>query len=78
MKTIELTAPSVWASYLFYDDAFALSEGEDHTIDAWRIEHGAWQAIACEDAGFMRWHDAAGYALAADCQKYTFTVREDV
>jgi len=72
MEFIQLTAPSAWASYLFYGDKSGLCEGEEHSIDAWAVLEGIGWAVDTEDAGFMKYHDAHNYALAADCQLYTF------
>lgn len=74
MDTIELTAPSHWACYLFYGDASGLEDADIEACDSWLKAEGVSRAIDCKDAGFMRWHDAAHYALAADCQTYTFFV----
>jgi hypothetical protein len=69
---IQCTAPSAWASYLINDDATGLDDGESAIIDAWLEYNQLGHCYDCEDAGFLHRHDASGYALAADCQLYTF------
>lgn len=76
MQFVKLTAPSIWASYLFDNDTSGLYEGEQHDIDAWAAIHSIGWAVDAEDAGFMKYHDAACYAQAADCQLYTFHTLE--
>jgi hypothetical protein len=34
--------------------------------------------VSCDDAGFMRWHDAAQFGvLASDCRTYTALIERD-
>jgi len=68
------TAPSSWASYLINGDASGLDDGEEAAADAW-IDSLGWGApTGCEDAGFIAYHDAHQFALASDCQVYSFLV----
>ena len=73
--TIEkATAPSAWASYLINGDASGLDDGEEDAVDAWIESLGWGSPTDCEDAGFIAYHDAHQFALAADCQTYSFLV----
>jgi hypothetical protein len=69
---IQCTAPSAWASYLINDDPGDLEDSEITTINKWLTANNLGYCVDCEDAGFLHRHDASGYALAADCQTYTF------
>lgn len=68
------TAPSHWASYLINGDATGLEPDDIEACDAWLKFDAMGSPVSCEDAGFMRWHDANRFALACDCQTYTFLV----
>ena len=71
--TVEYTAPSAWASYLVNADASGLEDGEIAQCDAWIKGIGLGAPVACEDAGFIAYHDARDTgALPADCQTYAF------
>ena len=75
LTTIEVTAPSAWASYLINGDASGLDDSEQSKCDAFVEGYCAPYtcAIGCEDAGFIHHHDAYSYCpLSADCQRYTF------
>ena len=72
MKTIALTAPSVWAPYLINGDGSGLDQADMLACDDWMESNGLPLPVACEDAGFRCHHDADVYALAADCQTYAF------
>ena len=74
LQVYKLTAPSCWASYLINHDASGLDDWEEADCDNWLRAKGLGWPCDCEDAGFMWRHDASGYALAADCQEYTFLV----
>lgn len=74
METITATAPSHWAPYLINGDDSGLDARELLTIDAWLANSGLGMPVSCEDAGFCWHHDAMPFALAADCQTYTFLV----
>jgi hypothetical protein len=69
-----LTAPSHWATFLFYGDETGLEEGEAETITNWLAFQGVGSPVSCEDADFMKYHDACRIALASDCQEYTFLI----
>lgn len=70
------TAPSHWASYLINGDSSGLEPDEKAQADKFAQWLGALPC-GCEDAGFMRTHDAmrACGTLAADCQTYTALIR---
>ena len=70
-----LTAPSHWASYITNGDASGLTAKEKAQCDAWLAAEDAGSCVSCEDAGFMWRHDACRYAIASDCQEYTFLKR---
>ena len=77
MKTITLTAPAHWACYLIYDDASGLDDEDQRACDLFfRSQFGRKGAICvdAEDVGFVAWHDARAYALAADCAEFTFII----
>jgi hypothetical protein len=78
MKTVVLSAPKDWASYLIYDDASGLDDNEIAACDAWLKAEFSRQSHYCVDSvevGFMRYHDAGRfYPLAADCAEYTFII----
>ena len=73
-KVQTLTAPSHWATYLFYGDDSGLDDNEAAKIDAWLACEGVNSPVSCDDAGFIRYHDASRFALASDCQEYTFLI----
>lgn len=73
IETMECTAPSAWASYLVNGDASGLEDTDIEQCDAWLAAMPDWFVVSCEDAGFMRVHDAYPHCpYAADCQTYTF------
>ena len=77
MKIITLTAPSHWASYLINGDATGLDDCDINDCDRWlrsEFGRGGFSCVDAIDAGFMRWHDAGHYALAADCSEFTFII----
>jgi len=74
MTTIELTAPSFWASYLINGDASGLNAAEKLACDDWIKCQAIGYPASCEDAGFVRIHDANVFAFPCDCQTYTFLV----
>lgn len=76
LKVETATAPAWWACYLINGDDSGMESGEAASIDRW-IESMGWGlpcSIEEEDAGFMRFHDASAFALAADCVTYVFLV----
>ncbi|UUV43175.1 hypothetical protein RCCWILLIS_3 [Rhodobacter phage RcCWillis] len=76
-KVETATAPSAWASYLINGDDSGLDDGESATVDAWVARMGWGAPVSCDDAGFLWWHDARQEChLGADCQEYSFLVRE--
>jgi hypothetical protein len=75
MRTVQLTAPSVWASYLINGDASGIDAEEIAAADAWLTREGLPTPVDCEDAGFRWRHDAfEELPLGADCQLYSFLV----
>jgi len=75
LTVIKATAPSSWASYLINGDASGIDDTERNACDAWIAREGMGMPVDCEDAGFIRIHDADLEApFAADCQTYTFLV----
>jgi hypothetical protein len=77
MKTITLTAPSHWASYLINYDDSGLSAEDIKACETWlKFQFSRRPAICvdAEDVGYMVWHDAKLYALPADCCEYTFLI----
>jgi hypothetical protein len=71
-QLLTLTAPSAWASYLINGDVSGLEENEVTAIHAWLTAEGLGYCVDCNDAGFLAYHDASSFALAGDCQTYTF------
>ena len=75
MQTLEITAPSHWASYLINGDASGLEPEDKAACDAWIKREGVGIPVSCEDAGFRGKHDAyPELPLGADCQTYVFLI----
>jgi len=76
MKIIKATAPSAWATYLINGDDSGISAQDKAAADAFvSREFEGYSPASCEDAGFIKFHDArAECPLAADCQTYTALV----
>lgn len=75
MKTLTLTAPSAWAPALVNCDYSGLDKTEIGALNTFLALNGVSFAdcLHCEDAGFIRQHDAiAQWPYAADCQRYVF------
>lgn len=73
MTVTKRTAPSSWASYLINGDASGIEDSDKREADAWIAGEALGMPVSCEDAGFMRGHDAMWAChYAADCQEYTF------
>lgn len=72
LEPVTATAPSHWASYFINGDASGMAAAERIQADAFAEWLGG-SIVTCEDAGFMRSHDAMRVcgALASDCQIYT-------
>ena len=69
------TAPSAWASYLINGDASSLDEQDIVDCDHWMALEKLGIPVSCEDAGFMKYHDAFHVIkVSADCQEYTFLI----
>ncbi len=71
LEPIEGTAPSHWAPYLINGDSSGMEQDDIRQADAFVQWLGA-TPVSCEDAGFLRRHDAYFVCgtLAADCQTY--------
>lgn len=77
LKQITITAPSAWASYLINGDSSGLEDEDIKACDKWIEREGVGGPCSCEDAGFIKWHDAYNeMPLAADCQEYLFLYEE--
>jgi hypothetical protein len=77
LNTIELIAPSHWATVFFYGDTSGLEDNEEQAIDAFLEREGVGHCLNCEDYGFVTWHDARReFPYASDCQTYTFELLE--
>jgi hypothetical protein len=72
IHTIELTAPSSWASYLINGDSSGMDIEDKKACDAWLAYENLSFPVSCDDAGFIKNHDAQRFALASDCQTYSF------
>lgn len=73
MEIYKFTAPSAWASYLFNGDSSGLEDSDIRACDRWIDRLNLGDPVDCEEAGFLRYHDASyEMNLAADCQTYTF------
>jgi hypothetical protein len=71
------TAPSSWASYLINGDDSGMEPQDKEACDKWIASLGHGSPCDCEDAGFMWYHSARVFCpFGADCQSYTFLVRE--
>lgn len=70
-ETLTGTAPSHWASYFINGDASGMEDDEIAAADKFADWLGG-SIVSCEDAGFLKYHDAhAFYPYAADCQTYS-------
>lgn len=77
MPTVKLTAPSAWASYLINNDASGMDDSDKAQCDAWLMREGLAAPVDCEPAGFCWHHDASEECqLGADCETYTFLIRD--
>lgn len=79
MKQVSYTAPSAWASALINCDYSGLAPEDVKACNTWLAMNGLSFAdcVACEDAGFLWSHGAfEQMPLGADCQNYTFLIRE--
>ena len=74
METIEIFAPSHWASALINLDYSGLSKDDIIQLNNFLCEHdlSIHDCLDCEDSGFMWEHDASHITGGADCQKYIF------
>jgi hypothetical protein len=73
MRTLTLTAPSHWASYLINIDSSGLDDDEVRVIHRWLDANDVSFPVSCDDAGFRWFHDASRFfSKGADCQTYTF------
>lgn len=75
MKTTTLIAPSAWASAIINGDYSGLERNEIAALNTFLAREGVSFAdcLTCEDAGFVRLHDAyREVPFPADCQAYTF------
>lgn len=72
-RAVRATAPSAWASYLINGDDSGIDEEDRKAADEWIADIGLGAPVSCDDAGFVRYHDAYAFCpLAADCQEYLF------
>lgn len=72
-RAVRATAPSAWATYLINGDESGIDEEDRKACDAWIASIGLGSPVSCDDAGFIRYHDAYEFLpLAADCQEYLF------
>ena len=75
LEPITATAPSHWAPYLVNGDDSGMESYEAREADAFAAWLGG-SIVSCEDAGFLRHHDAQQFGtLAADCQTYTALIK---
>ena len=74
-KSIEVTAPASWASYLINDDNSGLELGDikqaDAMIQSICESYGKAYVVDCSDS-FFKWHP--DYGMAGDCCIYTVHV----
>jgi hypothetical protein len=78
IKIMTAYAPSHWAGYLINRDRGELSVNDLYAADSWIVREGGGRPVSCEDAGFMRMHDAyREFPFATDCQEYVFLVPSD-
>ena len=77
VRTIELSAPSRWASAIINLDYSGLSKEDVSALNNFLAREGVSfsDCLHCEDAGFRKFHDAfREMPVAADCQRYVFKV----
>jgi hypothetical protein len=74
MFTVEtFTAPTYWASLFFNGDSSGMESEEIQAAEEFLKRIGLGDPVDCEEAGFMRYHNACHvYPLAADCSNYMF------
>lgn len=73
LEIIESTAPSHWASAVINGDYSGMEDSDIAQCDGWLDWVDCGAPVSCDDAGFMRYHDAAQFGvLASDCQTYVF------
>jgi hypothetical protein len=73
-QTVTGYAPSHWASYLVNGDASDLTTTDRFNADRFARWLGG-SIVSCEDAGFMKHHDASQFRVgASDCQEYVAIV----
>lgn len=76
IKTITVTAPSHWMSYLLYGDASSFDyygdEEDEQACYAFSKKYG--NCVGAEDAGFL--HNPDYGNAAGDCFAYTFIVSD--
>lgn len=77
LETVTGTAPDYWACYFINGDSGDMSESELRAAD----QFAAWLGAVpcdCEEAGFLRYHDAAQFwPFAANCQTYTALIQTE-
>lgn len=76
IKTITVTAPSHWASYLINGDfsVFSYSDNAEDEQACYDMEKKiGGHCVDAEDIGFVPFPDYGG--KGADCSRYTFQVK---
>ena len=79
MEIETYTLPTYWAVCLYYGDVGGLDESDVAALNAWWADtfgNAKPSYVDFEsDAGFTKYHDAAGYGvLAAECSNFIFHV----
>ena len=76
-ETVQLTAPSAWASALINLDYSGLVDLDRKALNTWLAMRGLSfsDCLDAQDAGFMWVHDAHEFMpVGAECSTYTFKV----
>lgn len=74
IETVELTAPSAWASYIINGDASGITDAEQDAADQF-LGTVDGECVDVSGEEFMTYHDARQFApYAADCSTYTFVL----
>lgn len=73
------TAPAHWAALFVNGDESGYEDSEIAAAEAWAESLAPWRVVSVgEEAGFMRWHDAAQFCpYAADCAEFILHKTEE-
>jgi len=72
IESTTATAPAYWACLFVNGDESGMESEDVAAAEAWAESLAPWRVVSVgEDVGFMRYHDAHGFApYAADCAEF--------